>query len=184
MKRVQGRTDAHPPSSSPETIQAVGIKQENSSNSGRNTQITQSPSLISLLEERKEKQFRDIWRNERVFLCFTCMLFCSFWMDGWQKSEWKTGFYRLVRAWTNPKSALLSRLNFHACLASAAPPPVFLWPNSSLVFLFFSDSFLFLSSPERFHASAHRRSLREHQRSNSAAQQRSFCGLQGQGEWL
>lgn len=139
--------------------------------------------FVSLLEERKEKQFRDIWRYERVFVCFTCMLsVLSGWMDGWQKSEWKTGFYRLVRVWTNPKSALLSRLNFHACLASAAPPPVFLWPNNSLVFLFFSDSFLFLSSSERFHASAHRRSLWEHQRSNSAAQQRSFCGLQGQGE--
>lgn len=162
-------TDRPRPSSSPGTFTAAGINQ-NSSSSGRNTPITESDLVVLLLEERKEKQFRVIWRNETVFLCFTCMLICSFWMDGWMAKEWmRTEFYRLMRLWKNPRS-VLGLLNFHACLASAALPPFFLWPNNSLIFLLFTDSFLFLSSSERFHASAHRRSLWEHQCSDSAAQ--------------
>lgn len=134
---------------------------------------------------RKEKKSNSGLFGETRWSCCVspaCSSVLSGWMESKRANERQdfTDLNRLIRA--NPKSLLLSRLNFHACLASAAPPPVFLWPNNSLVFLFFTDSFLFLSPSERFHASSHRRSLWEHQRSNTAAQQRRFCGLQGQSE--
>lgn len=143
----------------------------------------QNMNTLDSFQHRNHQMQPEQNRNKQLMvinLGFTCMFTSSFWLDGRRErmEKWTCACLNEIETGFTIKA----KLHFCTCLASAALPSRLSSAQQESSFPSFADSFFRLLSSERFHTSAHCCALREHQRCNAAAQQRSFCGLQGQSE--